>query len=215
MRLELLQDAREFWPRAEADIRTARERVFVQTLSFEGDSAGQSLARALAASRASEKRVLVDSFTRHVVNDRFLHAPASFYVSEIFKVEGGRIVHIDNIGIVKPGRDHTTGFHASQQPTTHHWQLQRREERLVARWSSPFFSAALADVLVDPLQDQVGDLQAVLVLHDHVAVAAVPGPSPSSEDAAEVGTRGKAHSEGPRLRGARRPPQLSLSGPRR
>ena len=28
------------------------------------------------------------------------------------------------------------------------------------------------DVLVDPLQDQVGDLQVVLVLHDHVAVAA-------------------------------------------
>ena len=28
-----------------------------------------------------------------------------------------------------------------------------------------------ADTLVDPLQDEIGDLQVVLVLHDHVAVA--------------------------------------------
>lgn len=32
------------------------------------------------------------------------------YVSEVFKVEGGRITHIDNIGLVKPGLEHTTGF---------------------------------------------------------------------------------------------------------
>jgi hypothetical protein len=32
------------------------------------------------------------------------------YVSEVFKVEGGRITHIDNIGLVKPGLAHTTGF---------------------------------------------------------------------------------------------------------
>jgi hypothetical protein len=34
------------------------------------------------------------------------------YVSEIFKVEQGRITHIDNIGLVKPGLEHTTGFGA-------------------------------------------------------------------------------------------------------
>ncbi len=32
------------------------------------------------------------------------------YVSEIFKVERGRIVHIDNIGLVRRGLEHTTGF---------------------------------------------------------------------------------------------------------
>ena len=31
------------------------------------------------------------------------------YVSEVFKVEQGRITHIDNIGLVKPGLEHTTG----------------------------------------------------------------------------------------------------------
>ena len=41
-----------------------------------------------------------------------MYAGQVMYVSEIFKVEDGRIVSIDNIGIVKPGLDHTTGFGA-------------------------------------------------------------------------------------------------------
>src|SRR5439155_26851252 len=34
--------------------------------------------------------------------------------------------------------------------------------------------SSFADSLIDPLQDEVGDLQTVLVLHDHVAVAVDP-----------------------------------------
>ncbi len=34
------------------------------------------------------------------------------YVSELFKVEKGRITHIDNIGLVRRGLEHTTGFGA-------------------------------------------------------------------------------------------------------
>lgn len=32
------------------------------------------------------------------------------YVSEVFKVEQDKITHIDNIGLVRPGLEHTTGF---------------------------------------------------------------------------------------------------------
>lgn len=39
-----------------------------------------------------------------------MYADQVMYVSEIFKVENGRITHIDNIGLVKPGLKHTTGF---------------------------------------------------------------------------------------------------------
>jgi cardiolipin synthase len=75
VRLELLQDAAEFWPRAKADILAARERVFVQALTFEGDAAGREVAGTLAASPAPDRRVLVDSFTRHVVSDRLVWRP--------------------------------------------------------------------------------------------------------------------------------------------
>jgi cardiolipin synthase len=75
VRLELLQDATEFWPRAEADVGAARERVYVQALTFEGDAAGQAMGVALDASRAADRRVLVDTFTRYVVSDRLVHHP--------------------------------------------------------------------------------------------------------------------------------------------
>lgn len=39
-----------------------------------------------------------------------MFAEQVMYVSEVFKVEGGRITHIDNIGLVKPGLEHSTGF---------------------------------------------------------------------------------------------------------
>jgi hypothetical protein len=39
-----------------------------------------------------------------------MYADQVMYVSEAFKVEQGRITHIDNIGLVKPGLEHTTGF---------------------------------------------------------------------------------------------------------
>jgi hypothetical protein len=39
-----------------------------------------------------------------------MYANQVMYVSEVFKIEQGRITHIDNIGLVKPGLEHTTGF---------------------------------------------------------------------------------------------------------
>ena len=75
MTLELLVDAPDFWRRLAGDIRDARTRVFVQTLSFEGDDAGLGLAAALLERPELDRRVLVDSFTRHFINDHFIHAP--------------------------------------------------------------------------------------------------------------------------------------------
>jgi cardiolipin synthase len=75
VRLELLLDAAEFWPRAAEDIRGARGRVYVQALSFEGDAAGLGAATALLTSPAPDRRVLVDRFTKYVVSDRFVYRP--------------------------------------------------------------------------------------------------------------------------------------------
>jgi cardiolipin synthase len=75
VKLELLLDAAEFWPRAKPDILGARERVYAQALSFEGDTAGREVAAALTASPAADRRVLVDCFTKHVVSDRLVWRP--------------------------------------------------------------------------------------------------------------------------------------------
>src|ERR1041385_9363070 len=77
MPTELLVNFNEFWKRLRADICAARESVFIQTFAFEGDAIGKQLAEALLASPAKDQRMLVDSFTRIVLSDRFRYAPSS------------------------------------------------------------------------------------------------------------------------------------------
>ena len=71
----LLVDASEFWDAVAQDISQARDRVLVQALTFEGDSVGARLTQALCASRARDRRLVVDCFSKHVVSDRWLRAP--------------------------------------------------------------------------------------------------------------------------------------------
>ncbi|HEY1447394.1 MAG TPA: phosphatidylserine/phosphatidylglycerophosphate/cardiolipin synthase family protein [Caulobacteraceae bacterium] len=70
--LELLVGADAFWHRASGDCATAGRRLLVQAMTFEGDEAGQSVARAIAGSRAEDRRILVDAYTRVVVSDRWV-----------------------------------------------------------------------------------------------------------------------------------------------
>jgi cardiolipin synthase len=55
----------------------ARERLFVQAMTFEGDTAGLAVGEAILESRAADRRVLVDAYTRHVVSDRFVWSPTA------------------------------------------------------------------------------------------------------------------------------------------
>jgi cardiolipin synthase len=61
-----------FWREAARDIAAARRRVLLQAMTFEGDRVGQAVAGALIAAGAADRRVLVDDYTRHVINDRIL-----------------------------------------------------------------------------------------------------------------------------------------------
>ena len=71
-RFDLLVGSAEFWERASADIAGATRRVLIQAMTFEGDAAGEGVGRALIASTAADRRLLVDDYTRHVINDTFL-----------------------------------------------------------------------------------------------------------------------------------------------
>lgn len=77
LKIELLVDADAFLRRAREDLRAASESAYVLCNTFEGDAAGRAVADALLASPARDRRVIVDSFTRHVISDRFRWSPAS------------------------------------------------------------------------------------------------------------------------------------------
>jgi cardiolipin synthase len=78
MSINLLVDFEEFWSSLRADIAAARESVMVQTFAFEGDRIGSDLAAVLLGATAPDKRVLIDSFSRIVLSDRFRYSPTNF-----------------------------------------------------------------------------------------------------------------------------------------
>lgn len=78
MNIQLQVDSGEFWSSLQQDIAQAQDYIFVQTLSLEGDRAGQGLATALLAASAQDKRIAVDSFSKIIINDKFIHAPTHF-----------------------------------------------------------------------------------------------------------------------------------------
>ncbi|HKU40049.1 MAG TPA: phosphatidylserine/phosphatidylglycerophosphate/cardiolipin synthase family protein [Polyangiales bacterium] len=74
-RFELLVGSDAFWERARHDIARAKQRVLVQAMTFEGDRTGLAVAEAIGCSRASDRRVLVDSYSRFIVSDQFVFSP--------------------------------------------------------------------------------------------------------------------------------------------
>jgi len=75
MRLQLMVDSGEFMDAARSDIARAEHRVFVQALTFEADAAGRSLADAVLASPATDRRIAIDTFTRHKISDSWVYSP--------------------------------------------------------------------------------------------------------------------------------------------
>lgn len=104
-RFELMVGFGEFLTRVTTDLTNAKSRVLVQAMTFEGDAAGQSVAQAIQSSRAPDRRILVDDYTRHVINDRFLilnrnavlHAEAASTTSMFERlIAGGTGVRVTN-----------------------------------------------------------------------------------------------------------------------
>jgi cardiolipin synthase len=80
MQIQIQVDAGEFWPSLQQDIHGAKQYVFVQTLSFEGDRVGAGLANSLLSSGAPDRRIIADEFyTRHRINDKLLCNPRNWF----------------------------------------------------------------------------------------------------------------------------------------
>lgn len=83
--VELLVDSLDYTRRLSTDLASARESIVVSALSFEGDAAGTWMAERLLASPAADRRVLIDAFTKHVVNDRVIWTPSGLLDGELWR----------------------------------------------------------------------------------------------------------------------------------
>ncbi len=83
MKIQILVDFDAFWTSLSRDIQAARTYAFVQTFSFEGDRVGRMLGEVMLESRARDKRILADSFSKVVLSDQFLYAPGNWFDKQL------------------------------------------------------------------------------------------------------------------------------------
>ena len=170
-KFELLVGAPAFWKSAEADIARARQRVLVQAMTWEGDSAGLAVAEAVTASGAADRRVLVDDYSRLVISDRWaggapeklepalreeLAATHAMFVSLSAAGVGVRRTNPVGPGLINyPARNHKKlivaddaayigGINFSDHNFAWHDFMLRIEGAEVADWLANDFSATFA-----------------------------------------------------------------------
>ncbi|MDI6808844.1 MAG: phosphatidylserine/phosphatidylglycerophosphate/cardiolipin synthase family protein [Candidatus Eisenbacteria bacterium] len=102
MRMQILVDSQEFCESLRHDLLSSRDYSFIQTLSFEGDSAGKMLASLLLSSKCADKRILVDSFTKFRLSDKLVYSPKNLFNSKLrreVRETTGMIEHLRKSGI--------------------------------------------------------------------------------------------------------------------
>lgn len=85
MNIRIQVDSSEFWVSLKEDILSSKDSIFLQTLSFEGDSVGMKLSNLLLTSGSSDKRILIDSTTKFKLSDKDLYSPRYLFDSELHR----------------------------------------------------------------------------------------------------------------------------------
>ena len=97
MKIEILIDSDELWPRLESDIRLAKHQIYIQTLSFEGDKVGRRLSNLILRKPSCDRKLLIDSYTKFVLSDKFLYAPRNFLKGSVRRERRQTIQMISNL----------------------------------------------------------------------------------------------------------------------
>ncbi len=77
--MQILVDSNEFFASLKNDVRLARKSVFCQMLSLEGGSAGNAFRNLLSSRSDIDRRVIVDSYSNVILNDKALCSPKNFF----------------------------------------------------------------------------------------------------------------------------------------
>jgi cardiolipin synthase len=83
--MQLLVDSPAFMDQLERDAASATRSLVVQTMSFEGDAAGERLARVLAGRPDLDRTLIIDRYSLYDVNDRFLPWPPNLVKPSLWR----------------------------------------------------------------------------------------------------------------------------------
>ena len=75
---ELLVNSTEFCKRLQDDVAQAKQRLWVQTLSYEADVGGYFLENLLKNNSIPNRRMILDKFYRIIMDDSFIYSPSNW-----------------------------------------------------------------------------------------------------------------------------------------
>lgn len=132
MSAELLVDAPEFMSRLEKEVLSAQDSVYVQAMSFEGDAAGKQLIDMLLKSPAKDRRLCIDSYSKAVINDQFVHSTAYLSSSSFRKevAETKRIVKYAESEGIKVHFTNPVGWLMLKYPLRNHKKMVVVDEKI-------------------------------------------------------------------------------------
>lgn len=83
---QVLVDSEAFKTRFELLAAKAQKSIYIQAMSFEGDSVGEWLVNTLIGSPAKDIQLCLDSYSKFVINDRFIYS-LGYFKDEAFRAE--------------------------------------------------------------------------------------------------------------------------------
>ena len=75
MKIDILVDSDEFFEMLKNDIQNAKKSIYIQSMTFEADKAGEKLCDLLRKSSVRDIRILIDSYIKAMISDYFLYSP--------------------------------------------------------------------------------------------------------------------------------------------
>jgi cardiolipin synthase len=74
--VQVFSKSGDFFDQLTKDVKNAEKSVLIQCMSFEADSVGEKLISLLKSRPGLDRKILIDSYSKFVVNDTFLWSPA-------------------------------------------------------------------------------------------------------------------------------------------
>ena len=81
----ILVNSDQFMQAFQQDVLNAQQSVYVQALTFEADNAGTRVVNLLKQSAAPDKRILVDSYSKAMISDRFMFSLKNYLNKDLRK----------------------------------------------------------------------------------------------------------------------------------
>jgi len=85
MKIEILSGSENFWQYFKKDLKKTKDKLYIETFSFEADETGKILFEEIKNSGVADIKMIVDNFVKYMISDKFLYTPGNYFNKELQK----------------------------------------------------------------------------------------------------------------------------------